>query len=515
MNRIRILIVDDELTSRNTIKKLLEGSEIYEVAGDFSNGKMALDWLRQNTADIMLCDMQMPGIDGVELMRSVHIINEYLPIIAISGFDDFDYVRGSLINGACNYLLKHELTEKQLLYVLDQVRERYRIVPAGGEVYYRRGYCIYDEKEFSAEGISKLIDRKYIEFKTANIIAVAISPDYRFKKGIHEKEYRRDIVNAVIDMLNQMLGDRYPYLIHVTGKGHIIPLVSFTEEKSTLLMMNVAGNLVRRIQNQIVRMLDITATIVVGDVQRTLEQALEQARRMDGLLEDKMYLGGNRIVSEAIAQKLDYSEKEIPDNLWNQLQYELKNQMDGYLLTVRDVLDVMGKERLARQKVIKNCSRILELLEKNTVLDAAECEEMYERIKQHEEYTEIRSEILETLNRKNRMRQSQEHKYSSQIMQAAQYIEQNYMQDISLEKCAEVTGISYTYLSRSFKKETGMRFVEFLNRCRVNKAKSLLVRKDIPMREIAQRSGFRNYNYFFKVFKEMEGMTPTEFLTKN
>ena len=345
MNRIRILIVDDELTSRNTIKKLLEGSEIYEVAGDFSNGKMALDWLRQNTADIMLCDMQMPGIDGVELMRSVHIINEYLPIIAISGFDDFDYVRGSLINGACNYLLKHELTEKQLLYVLDQVRERYRIVPAGGEVYYRRGYCIYDEKEFSAEGISKLIDRKYIEFKTANIIAVAISPDYRFKKGIHEKEYRRDIVNAVIDMLNQMLGDRYPYLIHVTGKGHIIPLVSFTEEKSTLLMMNVAGNLVRRIQNQIVRMLDITATIVVGDVQRTLEQALEQARRMDGLLEDKMYLGGNRIVSEAIAQKLDYSEKEIPDNLWNQLQYELKNQMDGYLLTVRDVLDVMGKPR--------------------------------------------------------------------------------------------------------------------------------------------------------------------------
>ena len=90
MNRIRILIVDDELTSRNTIKKLLEGSEIYEVAGDFSNGKMALDWLRQNTADIMLCDMQMPGIDGVELMRSVHIINEYLPIIAIRGFDDFD-----------------------------------------------------------------------------------------------------------------------------------------------------------------------------------------------------------------------------------------------------------------------------------------------------------------------------------------------------------------------------------------------------------------------------------------
>lgn len=79
----------------------------------------------------------------------------------------------------------------------------------------------------------------------------------------------------------------------------------------------------------------------------------------------------------------------------------------------------------------------------------------------------------------------------------------------------EAVGSSYSYLSREFKKETGMRFVEYLNRLRVTKAKSLLLAHDLSMKEIVERTGFRNYNYFFKVFKEFEGMTPSEFAAKN
>ena len=145
MEKIQLVLVDDELSSRNTIKKYLEENDIYEIIADFKNGKTALDWLRKNSVDILLCDMQMPEMNGVELMRNVHIINEYLPVIAISGFDDFNFVRGSLVNGAANYLLKHELTKEYLLHVLDQVREQYRIVPKGKKVY-RKGDFVYGRK---------------------------------------------------------------------------------------------------------------------------------------------------------------------------------------------------------------------------------------------------------------------------------------------------------------------------------------------------------------------------------
>lgn len=104
MAKIKLMIVDDELISRNTIKKLLEDNGSYEVVADFSDGNAALDWLRGNDIDILLCDMQMPGMNGVELIRMIHVINEFLPVIAISAFDNFDYVRGSLVNGAANYL---------------------------------------------------------------------------------------------------------------------------------------------------------------------------------------------------------------------------------------------------------------------------------------------------------------------------------------------------------------------------------------------------------------------------
>lgn len=138
-----------------------------------------------------------------------------------------------------------------------------------------------------------------------------------------------------------------------------------------------------------------------------------------------------------------------------------------------------------------------------------------ECIKEYEEYGQLRMDIMELFRRQMYQdRHNQEKKYSHQIEQAVMYIRQNYMDDISLEKCAEFTGVSYTYLSREFKKETGMRFVEFLNRQRMDRAKSLLVRKDIAVKQAAELAGFRNYNYFFKVFKEMEGVTPSEFLAK-
>lgn len=84
MSKIKLILVDDELTSRNTIKNFLMNNKEYEIVADFSDGKSALDWLRKNEADILLCDIQMPEMNGVELMRLVHLINEFMPVIAIS-----------------------------------------------------------------------------------------------------------------------------------------------------------------------------------------------------------------------------------------------------------------------------------------------------------------------------------------------------------------------------------------------------------------------------------------------
>lgn len=516
MQKIKIILVDDELTSRNTIKKYLENSGTYEVVSDFASGKTALEWLRKNKIDIILCDMQMPEINGVEFMRNVHIIDEYLPIVAISGYDDFNYVRGSLINNAADYLLKHELSKEKLLTVLDQVREKYRIVPAGNCTYRKKGYCIFDENDFKADKIRKMSEKGEIDFSCQNIVPIAISPDYKLHIGIHPAEYKRDICKAVIDMLGQIfLGDKYQYVIYVTKKNHIILLLSFVEEKSMLSMINLQSNIIGRLQRQVVRMLDITVTIINGEIHNNIENAVIEGSNMETLFADKLYLGGNKVMSFAVTKNIIYYNGELPENLWKQFAFELNNHMENCVDTIYEMLDFMEKKRFVWERVYQNCKEILKLFWQEDMLSEEELYGLSAEMKEYEEYEQFRSVIMEVLYKYvQTFKMERKKQYSEQINQVIEYMKQNLADDISLEKCAEIAGCSYTYLSRAFKKETGMRFVEFLNRQRVNKAKSLLIRKDISMKQIVDLSGFRNYNYFFKVFKEIEGVTPSEFTTK-
>lgn len=515
MKKIKIALVDDELTSRNMMKRLLENNLLYEVAADFQSGKTALEWLRKNRIDILLCDMQMPEMNGVELMRNVHIIDEYLPVVAISGFDDFNYVRGSLINGAANYLLKHELSREKLLNVLEQVREKYRIIPEGRKVSHKRGYCIYDEEEFTAEHIRGMVQEGSIDFECSNLTAIAIGPDYRLMGDINFSEYKNDISKAILDMLNQMLGENYKYLVYVTKAHHLLLLLSFADVRSTLLMLNTMSNLVSRLQRQVMRMLDITVTIVSGDIHKDLQQVIKEAIKLEGILKDKFYLGGNRIVSATVTKKLVYSDAELPGTMWNQLEYELANNLTGCTDALHDIFEFMEKERYVSENVYRNSLKIIHMMKEKEIMDDRESADIEVRMGEYEEYEQYRSAILDVFSTKIQLMQNTRKKeYSPQIVQVIEFLNQNYAKEISLKECAERIGSSYTHLSREFKKETGMRFVEFLNRQRVNKAKSLLIRENMPMKKIVELSGFRNYTYFFKVFKEIEGITPSEFVAK-
>ncbi len=515
MAKIKVVLVDDELTARNTIKAYLAFHNTYEVIADFNNGKTALEWLRMNKTDILLCDMQMPEINGVELMRCVHIIDEYLPIVAISGYDDFNYVRGSLINGAANYLLKHELTKEQLILILDQVRDRYRITPEGRETYQKKGYCIEDESQFSEKIIKNLVDEGKIDFSCQNIVPIAISPDFKLHKGINPAEYKQDICKAIMDMLVQILTDNYQYLTCITKRNHIILLLSFKEANSTLYMINSQNNLVGRLQRQIVRMLDITATVINGDVHRSLESAVKEAEKMEILLLDKLYLGGNRITAFTVSKGISYCNGELAGALWEKLIFELENKMKACIDTVYEMLTTMERDRYTKDRLCQNCVDIISLLEKYEYITELEKRQTLSIMSEYEEYEQFRRDILELLHQNIQyVRSERKQRYSLPVSQVIEYVELNISTDISLEKCAELVGSSYSHLSRAFKKETGMRFVEYLNYQRVNKAKSLLICKIFSMKQIVEMSGFRNYNYFFKVFKEIEGRTPSEFMTK-
>jgi len=91
----------------------------------------------------------------------------------------------------------------------------------------------------------------------------------------------------------------------------------------------------------------------------------------------------------------------------------------------------------------------------------------------------------------------------------------NYDKDITLSRAASEIGVSYSYLSRKFKEECGQGFSDYLNQLRIENAKQLIEAGDSNIKEIVNQVGFNNYNYFFKVFKDSEGMTPSEYERKS
>lgn len=511
MEKIKLAIIDDELLSRNMIKKLIQDNEQYEVAADFADGKSAVDWLRYNEIDILLCDMQMPEINGVDLLRIIHVVQEYLPVIVISGFDNFDYVRGSLVNGAANYLLKHELTKESLVQVLEQVREKYHIIPQEKAVCRRTGYCIYDKEEYTKEGIEKMIREQKIQFGGGNYASLAISPDYKFSEWINPEEFQKDVCSTIIDILAQILGTEYPFIIYQTKKFHLLVMLCFREVKSTLYMMDIMKELAVRLQKQIIRILDLTSTVSMGIVHTQLERALQEAEEMDDILEDKLYLGGNRLISAPITRKMNYGTGEIPAALWKQMEFEQKSQGVVEIATMNEFFDVMETERMPLKKVTENVLEMMRLLHPEPT---PECERISEWIRGYEIFGLLREDIMDFMNRERMAAEKKKYRYSALVNHVIEFVGKNYQEDISLEICAIELGSSYTHLSRAFKQETGMRFVEYLNEQRVNRAKSLLIRGKLSMKEIVEQSGFRNYNYFFKVFKEITGMKPSEFATK-
>ena len=511
MEKIKLAVIDDELLSRNMIKKLLQGSESFEVVADFADGKSAVDWLRLNEIDILLCDMQMPEMNGVDLLRVIRVIHEYLPVVVISAFDNFDYVRGSLVNGAANYLLKHELTREGLLDVLEQVREKYHIEPRQKAACRRTGYCIYDREEYSEEGIERLIREQKIQFGGGSYSVLAISPDYRFSGRLNPEEFKADACSAVKDILAQILGSEYPFIIFQTRKFHLLVLICFREVKSTLYMMNILKQLVTRLQKQIIRILDLTSTIGVGSVHAQLAGALLESEEMDDCLEDKLYLGGNRLISAPVMRKMSYGTGDIPEALLRQMEFEWESDGAVELSTLNDFFDRMERERMPQKKVAESC---LEMMRRLKMGETVEQMRLSERIRGYEIFELLREDVMDFMNRERIAAEKERYRYSALVNQVMEFAWKHYKEDISLEQCAVTLGVSYTYLSRAFKQDTGMRFVEYLNERRVNRAKGLLIRGELPMKEVAQQSGFRNYNYFFKVFKEMTGMKPGEFAAK-
>jgi two-component system response regulator YesN len=138
----------------------------------------------------------------------------------------------------------------------------------------------------------------------------------------------------------------------------------------------------------------------------------------------------------------------------------------------------------------------------------------YQKLEKLNSLTELKNWIIKIYS--NLIKELQNKNYYSELInKTLLFINKNYSEDLSLSQTAAEIGVSYSYLSRKFKEECGQGFSDYLNQLRIQKAKKLIAEGNNNIKKIVNQVGFNNYNYFFKVFKDLEGLTPSEYENKD
>lgn len=126
---MRILIVDDDFLVRSNLKRLIETSPLcrqqgFSVACEATDGEQAMQMIPSARPDLVISDIRMPQMDGLELQEALKCAYPDILLVMLSGYDELDYVRQALKNGAIDYILKHELNAQVLEQTLRTAQER-------------------------------------------------------------------------------------------------------------------------------------------------------------------------------------------------------------------------------------------------------------------------------------------------------------------------------------------------------------------------------------------------------
>ncbi|WP_315795806.1 response regulator [Paenibacillus sp. BIC5C1] len=543
----QVLLVDDEPLVYHNLWTLLDWANYgFELCGQAHNGLIALRMIEQSPPHMVIIDVDMPEMNGVELNRAIKERFPWIKTIMLSSYDDYDYVRDCLNNGSMDYLLKHRLDESTLLNILnkavselqqeDQMRVKH--VTESGMVEKLsseaiRDYLLYMLKRqtkaaYRFEDFSRR-DNLYPHASRYATAALQIVPFLLLTESYSDVQ-TNGLVQQVVDMMQQSLGDIHERTAVYVEEGRFVIVFSFRERSEHIMQREVDGQL-RKIQHALELFLNLQSVTAVGPICTSLSQ-LESSYCSAEYELDKS--SSAKTLRSHISQvEAPCSDKHSNENDEPQ-RVSLTIEEHKQLLLSIERFDKQGVHQLISSifasidhlpihshKVQMIVSEIMQTGDKawRTFLPStdpavanlpsrSELGRM-KNIRELEQGLQSFFSGLFHLLRQHRVIGS----YSRHVTQTIHFILERYSGYVTLELAASVIGLNASYLSRIFKEETQRTFSEYLNQVRIDAGCKLLDSGRYSIKEISMQVGFTTHNYFFKVFKEITGLTPQAYLS--
>jgi two-component system, response regulator YesN len=517
----KVFFVEDEIITREGIRDNVDWhASGFEFCGEAADGEMALPLLRTTRPDVLITDIKMPFMDGLQLSKIVRERMPWVKIIILSGHDEFEYARKAISLGVTDYLLKPVTVQKlqsvlqNLTTQLDRERnEQDNLRKLQGQVEENR-----------------VMLRERLLFK---LVVGAISPTEAIEKG---QELGLDLIarHYLVAILKIELGDRSEQYDHdeyqqvqfvITKLAEKNPDVFVLKRDWSDLILLFKGSTAEYLEEERDQLLDeikqevaktrYKLTIGVGaskkrfaDICDSFVDALLNTRNPAGLNQ----LGENQSVEQAELLKVDKSAVE------NFLRHGAKDEFDQFFNAhLQPLSETALKSSLIKNyifvDVILATARLVSELggEINEVIpELNSIETTLSNVNSVEQLREQAGKILSTA---LAFRDSQPNsQFKTRIRQAKEYIDQHYTDpELTLNDVAAQANLSASHFSSVFSQETRQTFKEYLTETRINKAKELLRMTSLRSADIAYQVGYNDPHYFSSVFKKNTGFSPIEF----
>lgn len=537
MNEIKVFLVEDEMVIRRGIKNSIDWEkEGYIFCGEASDGELAYPMIIKEKPDILITDIRMPFMDGLELCKLVKKELPNIKILILSGYDEFDYAKEAIRLGVTEYLLK-PISSGKLLEALNGVSESIRREKEDKDLVRKymeemRENTEHEKQKFFEQMIAGNLSmadaletgKKYEMNLSAGMYNLLL---FRFTLGKENRKSGELLGEAeyAIEKLTERL--EYVFEFQRGVEGWVFLLMADNEEQMSERVKELSKDLEEIMKNY--------STIAyfggIGQPVARLRELEESFREAERALAARFTMELNRIISVEdirMAQNVDtlddieitsFGEIEktrtmLEKFLNNGAEDEIDEFVDVY---INELPEENLKSVLMRQYIIMDAYIVMmSFCEKIEGIEGemqAQSEELKNSMKTIQTLEEIKNYIRMLLKKIIGVRDTiSGRRYSDIIEIAKDQIRKTYMSDeISLNTIATEVGMSPSYFSSIFSKEMGKTFVEYLTEIRMDRAKELLMCSSMKTSEIGYEVGYKDPHYFSYIFKKTQNCTPKEF----
>lgn len=523
---LKYVVIDDEQKTRKGLIRLIQKLKpAYQCAGEAANGVDGLALIRETDPHIVITDIKMPLMSGIDMLAQLREDNMRFKPIILSGYADFEYARTAIKIGVCDYLLK-PITVESLQELLDQIELGFAMA----------------ENSFSEDSLRSMV-RELLgspeepDEDTLNrlsphlsrydgLIQIAVQLHRNRDKNrsfltttgmsegegmaITEEEY------AALNQIHQALTAAFeeagiPCLVFLMPEWRNVILLheKFSQAEAVYALTEKALHMDFPQQ-------DKPYIPVIGASHFNYRTIIQDVYCTTRLLHWSLVLGGEHVLTEervASAVTVPLAPPEaIEKDMISQIY---SHSYDGAVRSAENFRDYLSASLYSPSSIVEAYVGLVSTL-------LSKCKELeypgYHHINQSrllhwfiDSYflSEMHGLVLEVL---SLLFQDEEQQYGLVVKKAMKMISQGYNKGLTLESVAAALNITPVYLSSVFSKETGQPFSNYLTQFRIGKAKALLLTGDYKIYEIAEMVGYSDSKYFCKVFKKCTGMSTSAFL---